>query len=124
MSFKSAPHPLVISMYRCSFILNDPLYNAYWNGHKSDTRNPANKIKTKLSAHVWELKDKGTHHDIKWDFIDRAPSFNTITKKCRLCLKEKYHIMYNPTSSTLNKRNEIFNTCRHRKQKLLINVKT
>jgi hypothetical protein len=84
----------------------------------------SDKAKTKLSAHVWELKDSGTEHKIMWDFIDRAPSFNPITKKCRLCLKEKYHIMYSPTSSTLNKRNEIFNTCRHRKQKLLINVKT
>ena len=95
-----------------------------WNGHKSDTRNQSDKAKTKLSAHVWELKDSGTEHEIMWDFIDRAPSFNPITKKCRLCLKEKYHIMYSPSSSTLNKRNEIFNTCRHRKQKLLINVKT
>jgi hypothetical protein len=73
---------------------------------------------------VWEVKDSGTEHEITWDFIDRAPSFIPITKKWRLCLKEKYHIMYSPTSSKLNKRNEIFSTCRHRKQKLLINVKT
>ena len=36
-----------------------------WNGHKSDTRNQSDKAKTKLSAHVWELKNKGTDHDIK-----------------------------------------------------------
>ena len=36
-----------------------------WNGHKSDTRNPDNIIKTNLSGHVWELKVKGTDHDIK-----------------------------------------------------------
>jgi hypothetical protein len=45
-----------------------------WNGHKSEPRNPDNRIKTKLSAQDWELRDKGTDHDIKWDFIDQAPS--------------------------------------------------
>ena len=43
-------------------------------------RNSENKIKTMLTAHVWELKDNGTDHNIKWDFIDRAPSFNPDTR--------------------------------------------
>ena len=77
-----------------------------------------------LSAHIWELKDKGKDYDVEWDFIDRAPSFNPITRKCRLCLKEKYHIMYSKEGSTLNKRHKKFKTCRHRKQKLLQYVKT
>ena len=94
-----------------------------WYGHNSDMNNPGNKG-TRLSAHIWELKDKGTDYDVEWDFIDRAPSFNPITRKCRLCLKEKFHIMYSKEGSTLNKRQEIFNTCRHRKQKLLQYVKT
>ena len=85
--------------------------------------NPGNKG-TSLSTHILELKDKGTDYDVEWDFIDRAPSFNPITRKCRLCLKEKFHIMYSKEGSTLNKRQEIFNTCRHRKQKLLQYVKT
>ena len=84
----------------------------------------AGRGKTKLSTHIWELKDANTDYDIEWDLIEQASSFNPITKKCRLCLVEKYHIMYNGQSSTLNKRQEIFNTCRHRKQKLLSNVKT
>ena len=70
------------------------------------------------------LKDRNIDFTLKWDFIERAPSFNPITKKCRLCLKEKYHILYNSESSSLNKRQEIFNTCRHRKQRLLENFKT
>ena len=72
---------------------------------------------------MWDLRDRNVDFELKWDFIDRAPPFNPITRKCRLSLKEKYHIMYNLDASTLNKRNEVFNTCRHRTQKLLINVK-
>ena len=95
-----------------------------WYGHSADMRKPANRIKTKLGAHVWDLNDDQTDFEVKWDFIDRATTFNPITRKCRLCLKEKFHIMYNTDASTLNKSQEIFNTCRHRTQKLLINVKT
>ena len=99
-------------------------FKARWNGHNSDMRLASGRSKTKLSNHAWSLKDSGTDFDVEWDFIERATSFNPITKKCRLCLVEKYHIMHNHDSSTLNKRQEIFNTCRHRKQKLLINVKS
>ena len=95
-----------------------------WNKHRSDMRNVKDRHNTSLSAHAWELKDQNIDFDIKWDFIEKAPVFNPVTGKCRLCLKEKYHILYSNTSSTLNQRQEIFNTCRHRKQKLLANVKT
>jgi hypothetical protein len=86
--------------------------------------NSGNKIKTKLSAHIWELKDRGSNFEIKWDFIDQATVFNPKTRKCRLSLKEKYHIMSNTERSKLNKQSKICNTCIHRTQKLLINVKT
>jgi hypothetical protein len=95
-----------------------------WNKHNSDMRLQAGRGKTKLSTHTWDLKDANTDYEIEWDFIEQASSFNPITRKCRLYLVEKYHIMYNGQSSTLNKRQEIFNTCRHSKQKLLSNVKS
>ena len=95
-----------------------------WNQHNSDIRNVGNRHKTKLSLHAWDLKDSNTDFKVEWDFIEQASTFNPITKKCRLCLIEKYHIMYNNQGSTLNKRQEVFNTCRHRKQKLLTNVKS
>jgi hypothetical protein len=86
--------------------------------------NPGDRSKSKLSAHIWDLKDKGVNYEVKWKLLERAPVFNPITKKCRLCLKEKFWIMYRKDSSSLNKRNEVFNTCMHRTQGLLANVKT
>ena len=38
-----------------------------WYGHNSDMNNPGNKG-TRLSRHIWELKDKGTEYDVEWDF--------------------------------------------------------
>ena len=37
-----------------------------------------------------------------------------LPKKCRLCLLEKYFILYNPKDATLNSRDKLFNPCRHK----------
>ena len=95
-----------------------------YNGHKSDIRHRKNRHNSTLANHIWDLKDEGKDFDLDWSLIERGPSFNPITKKCRVCLKEKRNILYNRTGASLNKRSEIFSTCRHRKQKLLENVKT
>ena len=79
---------------------------------------------TTLSSYIWELKDKNLDYNIKWTAVDRAPRFNPITKKCRLCLKEKYYIIFQPEGAELNERSELFSTCRHRTRDLLSNVQT
>ena len=89
------------------------------NFEKSDDRN-----KSKLSGHIWDLKDQGLEYSLEWSIIDKAPPFNSTTRKCLLCLKEKHHIMYDRGRSSLNKRSEVFNTCRHRTQSLLSNLKS
>ena len=76
--------------------------------HNTDMNNRPKKP-TKLSEHVWKLKDKNIDHTVKWTILDRAPIFNPITRKCRVCLKEKFFIMYDKSGSSLNKRQEIFN---------------
>ena len=77
---------------------------------------------TRLSAHVWKLKDRGAPYTITWKILSRASTFNTTTGMCRLCLKEKYLIMFAPTTASLNKRSEIYSSCRHRASKLLAKV--
>ena len=91
-------------------------------GHTSNFRHREQQDKTSLSTHIWKLKDENVEFDIDWSILDRAPAFNPVTGTCRLCLKEKYHIMFTPEASTLNKRSEIFATCRHRLKLLLNNT--
>ena len=81
-----------------------------------------NRIKSKLSGHIWNLQDQGLQYSIEWGIQDKAPPYNPINKKCLLCLKEKHFIMYRKEHASLNKRDEVFNTCRHRTQSLLKNV--
>ena len=47
-----------------------------------------------LSTHIWELKDQGLDYNISWKILDRGKTYNPVTKKCLLCLKEKFYIMY------------------------------
>ena len=88
-----------------------------WYQHMSDINN--NKTSTTLSSHIRKLKEEGKTYNLRWDIMDRAPVYNPVSKKCRLCLKEAYYIIFKPESASLNHRNELFNTCRHRRQKLL-----
>ena len=82
--------------------------------HTGDKNSAARRHSTSLSAHIWSLKDDNT-----WTILDRAPPYNPVTKKCRLCLKEKYYIMHTPYNATINKRSEIWTPCRHRFKGLL-----
>ena len=43
------------------------------------------------------------------------------SKRCNLCLKEKFLIICRPELSTLNKRNELVSSCLHRNKALLCN---
>ena len=90
-------------------------------GHRASFANRDNEGTT-LSTHIWNLKDEGKDYNISWSVIEKAPEFNPTTRKCTLCLKEKYHIIFQPSGSTLNSRSELYSTCRHRLSKLLANT--
>ena len=95
-----------------------------WYEHRTDINNVTKKKTTRLSAHTRLLKEKSKNYTIDWRILEKAKPYNPTSKKCMLCLKEKFYIMYHRDGSTLNKRNEVFNTCVHRKDKLLENFET
>ena len=99
--------------------LTGDTFKKRWYKHNATFNNVGDRNKTTLSDHIWNLKEQGKPYEIKWDIVDRAKTFNPVNRKCRLCLKEIFYIMFRPESATLNSRKELFNTCRRRKQKLL-----
>ena len=76
---------------------------------------------TELSNHIWKLKEQDIENKIDRKILDRAQPYNPTTKMCRLCLTEKYHLMYSGKCSTLNNRSEFYSACRHKKGKLISN---
>ena len=90
--------------------------------HSSSFRKRKKEHETTLSTHIWKLKDQGLNFDISWSVIEKAREFNPTTRKCSLCLKEKYNILFQPSGATLNTQSELYSTCRHRLSKLQVNT--
>ena len=93
-----------------------------FNQHNSDinTLNENHKGTT-LSAYVRNLKRNNIPFNINWDIVKRAAPYNPITKICRLCIAEKFHILFHPEDATLNQRSEFFSKCWHKECHLLAN---
>ena len=82
--------------------------------HKSDFNLVKNRHATSLSTYVWQLKDKGVAHDVKYSLVRRGKPYWRGDRTCNLCLKEKTDIAIHSNESTcLNKRAEILTKCRH-----------
>ena len=87
-------------------------------GHVDDMKEE-NKDKpgTTLSRYIHKLRGEGTDFTITWDLLEKKQAgYNITSKSCRLCLLEKYHILFTPGAATLNKRRELFTSCRHRRK--------
>ena len=103
--------------------LTSTTFKKRYGAHKTSITitNPNYKSKSTLSSHTLKLRSENKDFNIQWGLVDRAANFNPTTKKCRLCLKEKWYIMYKPETATLNKRSEFYTAYRHRLKGLLIN---
>ena len=75
-----------------------------FNGHKSTFKNVSKRYSTELSKHLWNLKDKNIDFEINWTILRKSKPYNNKSRKCNLCLLEKYYIICKPEIGTLNKR--------------------
>ena len=78
---------------------------------------------TALSKHIHELKSKDIDYEISWRIVGRGKEFSPVTNVCTLCDCEKYFILFHPDLADLNKKNEFYSHCMHKKSKLLIKKK-
>ena len=91
--------------------------------HRNSFKYESKANSTELSKYIWELKKHGNPEPtIKWSLVDTAiPDVNG-SKKCNLCLTERYHIITSPLL-LLNKRSELMSKCRHENKFYLTNYK-
>ena len=73
---------------------------------------------TELSKFIWVLKTNKIEYSIKWKILEKAKPFSPVSKTCRLCIREKYYLIFKPELCTLNERNELGSHCRHKKRLL------
>jgi len=94
--------------------LSEPSWKLRFNNHTASFKHRHKRTETMLSKHVWKLKDEGKEFEFeKWKILARGKAYSPSSNCCRLCLKEKYFLMFKPEQGTLNKRNEFYSHCRH-----------
>ena len=93
-------------------------FKTRYRNHKTSFEHKSYRNSTELSKHVWSLKDSNIEHEITWQIVCRAKPYSSLTKRCNLCLSEKFVIICEPERCTLNKRNELVSSCRHRAKAL------
>ena len=93
-----------------------------YRNHTKSFNNLRYSNETTLSLHIWSLKNMNIDFDIQWKVIDRAKPFSPVTGVCNLCTLEKYYIIFKPEGATLNKNEEIYKPCIHRRPLLLDNT--
>ena len=91
--------------------------------HKQSFKKPSQRTATELSKYIWSLKNADQTYEVNWKILGRAKSYSNVTKRCNLCLLEKYFIICRKELATLNKRTELLGTCRHSRKYLLEQVK-
>ena len=99
-------------------------FKTRWANHKSSFNLEHKRKETELSKHIWNLKDKNVDYNITWKILKQTNPYSNTTKRCQLCLWEKYFIIMSDKSVTLNKRSELISKCRHSNKFLLKNFTT
>ena len=98
-------------------------FKTRWNNHKSSFKHAIYSDKTRLSQHIWKLKNDNENFEIKWEIQRKSRPYANGTRKCDLCVCEKMEILRSDPRVTLNKRTEIASKCRHRSKFKVANVK-
>ena len=93
-----------------------------FNGHTDTFRHREGKMST-LSSHVWDLEDKNMNYSINWRIKKKATTYRPGASFCDLCVSEKVEILMSNPRTTLNKRSEILEMCRHKRRYKLGNIK-
>ena len=106
-------HPHYIGLTENTF--KDRSYK-HRNSFKYDSKRNA----TELSNFVWENKRERNDTNLEWNVLGKASPYNPESKRRRLCLIEKYHIIFSKLN-LLNSRNELVTKCRHENKYYLAN---
>ena len=90
-----------------------------YNNHSYDMKHPEVKG-TCLSRYIHNLKRINAPYTIRWDIVKRAAPYNPTTNICKVCVQEKYQILFHPEDASLNQRSEFYTVCRHKAKHLLV----
>ena len=84
-------------------------FKTRYRNHTTSFQHTKHRNSTELSKHIWTLKENNIDHFILWHILSSRSPYNSTSKRCNLCLKEKYL-----SSTNLNYHHSInINMCPH-----------
>ena len=103
--YKASIHSNNVS--RCYFGLNEGQFKTRYNNHIKSFKNSQYGQDTELAKYVWKLKDENKQFNITWEIAAHANAYMAGSKRCNLCLTDKFLIANGPRESLLNKKSEL-----------------
>ena len=108
-----ADTPNIIENHPYYIGLTENNFKDRFHKHKNLFKYESKRNATELSNFLWENKQTSTETNLViCDILDKARAYRPKTKRCLLCLTEKYHIMFSKLN-LLNSRNELLTKCRY-----------
>ena len=74
--------------------------------HKNSFKYENKRSTTGLFNLIWDQKSKNIDVSLEWSILDKAKPYSPDSRNCRLCLTEKYHILFSGLN-LLSKLNEL-----------------
>ena len=103
--------------------LRENIFKDRYFKHRNSLKYESKANFAELCKHFWEMKGKGIKKPtMHWSVTDHAKPYWNGSKRCNLCLTEKYHILTSPVN-LINKRPELVSKCRHENKLQLLNYK-
>ena len=103
-----------------SYIGSTNNFKIRYGRHKQSFNDPNLRTDTALSEFCWRWKDRGLTPKFRFEVICKAAEYNTKSKKCFLCIKEKIAILKaQEDPDNINSKSELVGHCLHRDKSLL-----
>ena len=94
--------------------------------HRNSFNNETSAGDATLSKYIWELKETSNSSPaLVWSIAKKVPPYSNISKRCLLCLHEKFkRINYPRPEELLNKRSQLISRYQHANKFFLRHYKT
>ena len=80
---------------RLTIGLTENSFKTHYATHRASFNHCSKRNNTELSSYIWQLKDAGVSYR-------RVRAYNNSNNRCGLCLAEKYYMICQPNTTTLN----------------------
>ena len=75
---------------RVYFGATEPTFKTRYGNHKDTFNHEQRRKSTELSKYVWKMTERQEDYSIQWSISERAQAYSYISKRCQLCLSEKF----------------------------------